>query len=47
MTVIAHNQLVTSTVQAANDSAGFIRRLRPDVGISEPVYRQCSGKLLA
>ena len=41
MTVIARNQLAaTNTVQAANDSTAFIRRLRPDVGISEPVYRQ-------
>lgn len=46
MTVIAHNQLVTSTVQAANDSAGFIRRLRPDVGISEPVYRQLQRQII-
>lgn len=47
MTVIARNQLATNPVQAANDSAAFIRRLKPDVGISEPVYRQLQRQIIS
>lgn len=47
MTVIARNQIATDTVKAANDSAAFIRRLRPDVGISEPVYRQLQRQIIS
>lgn len=46
MTVMARNQLATNDMQAANDSAAFIRRLRPDVGISEPVYRQLQRQII-
>lgn len=32
--------IVPKQTEAANDSATFISRIKPDVGISEPVYKQ-------
>lgn len=48
MTIIVRNPLSTPpAIQAANDSSAFIRRLRPDVGISEPVYRQLQRQIIS
>lgn len=32
--------IVSQETEAANDSAAFIARIKPDVGIAEPVYKQ-------
>lgn len=34
-------------LQAANDSSAFIRRLKPDNGIAEPVYRQLLRQIIS
>ncbi len=33
-------------LNAVNDSAAFIQRLKPDAGISEPVYRQLQRQII-
>lgn len=37
---------VDTTLDAVNDSAAFIRRLKPDTGIAEPVYRQLQRQII-
>lgn len=37
---------VDTTLNAVNDSAAFIQRLKPDTGIAEPVYRQLQRQII-
>lgn len=38
--------VATEEMNAVNDSSAFIRRLKPDVGIAEPVYRQLQRQII-
>lgn len=47
MTYQANTAFVaTEEMNAVNDSSAFIRRLKPDVGIAEPVYRQLQRQII-
>lgn len=37
---------VDTTLNAVNDSAAFIQRLKPDTGIAEPMYRQLQRQII-
>lgn len=41
------NTIITPQFEAANDSAAFIARVKPDTGTSEPVYKQLLRRITA